>query len=156
MLACLTQNDHTLLAGPPSGLQIMDGPACLNPRWGSSTLCWEKGTGEIYGRTTINEPTVGLTVPNSQTYKPVPVWTGSALFVLVHTDDRVLLAEWNSLVDKAPRGWTIAGPNFNGGSAYQHDARPLNNDAIRVVYGDNGQIRVVDVNGLGNPQPIPV
>ncbi len=50
----------------------------------------------------------------------------------------------------------IAGPGFNGGSAYQHDARPLNANAIRVVFGDNGQIRVVDVSPLANPQPIPV
>jgi hypothetical protein len=156
LLACLTQSDHTLLAGPPSGMQVIDGPACLNPRWGSATLCWEKGTGAIYGRTTIDQPTAALVVPNSRTFKPVPVWTGSALFVLTHTDDRVLLAEWGSLAAGTPRGWVIAGPGFNGGSAYQHDARPLNTDAIRVVYGDNGAIEVVDVNGLGNPQPIPV
>ena len=90
LLACLTQADHTLLAGPPSGMRIIDGAGCLNPRWGSATLCWEKGTGLIYGRTTINQPTVALVVPNSRTFKPVPVWTGSALFVLTHTDDRVL------------------------------------------------------------------
>jgi hypothetical protein len=156
LLACLAQKDHTLLAGPPSGMKGMDGRACLNPRWGSSTLCWERGTGAIYGRTTIDQPTVALSIPHSRTFKPVPVWTGSALFVLVHTDDRVILAEWSSLVQQRPRGWVIAGPNFNGGSAYQHDARPLNQDAIRVVYGDNGAIRVHDVNGLANPQPIPV
>jgi hypothetical protein len=155
-LACLTQTDHTLLAGPPSGLRIMDGPACMNPRWGSSTLCWEKGAGAIYGRTTIDQPTVGLSVPNSRTFKPVPIWTGSALFVLVHTDDRVILAEWNSLVQETPQGWVIAGPGFNGGSAYQHDARALNQNAIRVAYGDNGAIRVVDIQPLANPQPIPV
>jgi hypothetical protein len=156
MLACLTQTDHTLLAGLPTGLTIMDGPACLNPRWGSSTLCWEKNTGEIYGRTTIDQPTVALTVPGARTFKPVPVWTGSDLFVLLHTDDCVLLCEWNSLVEKKPLGWVIAGPGFNGGSAYQHDARPLNTNAIRVVYGNNGQIVVHDVNGLENPQPITV
>jgi hypothetical protein len=156
LLACLTQSDHTLLAGPPSGMKIIDGPACLNPRWGSATLCWEKGTGAIYGRSTIDQPTAALVVPNSRTFKPVPVWTGSALFVLTHTDDRVLLLEWGSLVQQAPRGWVIAGPGFNGGSAYQHDARPLNTNAIRVVFGDNGQIRVVDVSPLANPQLIPV
>jgi hypothetical protein len=155
MLACLTQADHTLLAGPTSAMKIIDGPACLNPRWGSSTLCWEKNTGEIYGRTTVDQSTVALVVPNSRTFKPVPVWTGRDLYVLTHTDDRVLLAEWNSLTRKAPSGWVIAGPGFNGGSAYQHDARPLNADAIRVVFGDNGQIRVVDTP-LDNPQPIPV
>jgi hypothetical protein len=155
LLACLTQADHTLLAGPTSAMKVMDGAGCLNPRWGSATLCWEKGTGLIYGRTTIDQPIDWLVVPNSRTFKPVPVWTGSALFVLTHTDDRVLLAEWNSLVEKTPRGWVVAGPNFNGGSAYQHDARALNPDAIRVVYGDNGVIQVVDVKGLANPQPIP-
>jgi hypothetical protein len=155
LLACLTQSDHTLLAGPPSAMGRIDGPACLNPRWGSATLCWERGTGDIFGRTTIDEPTVALVVPQSRTFKPVPVWTGRYLYVLTHTDDRVLLAEWSSLVEKTPRGFVVAGPGFNGGSAYQHDARPLNQETIRVVYGDNGVIRVADVGDLANPKPIP-
>ena len=77
------------------------------------------------------------------------------MYVLTHTDDRVLLAEWGSLVEGTPRGTVVAGPGFNGGSAYQHDARPLNPNTIRVVYGDNGAIQVVDVPVVANPQPIP-
>ena len=156
LLACLTQSDHTLLAGPPSAMGRIDGQACLNPRFGSATLCWERGTGAIFGRTTIDQPTVALVVPNSRTFKPVPVWTGRYLYVLTHTDDRVLLAEWSSLTEKTPRGTVVAGPGFNGGSAYQHDARPLNQETIRVVFGDNGAIRVADLSGLDNPQPIPI
>ena len=155
LLACLTQADHTLFAGPPAALQAIDGAACLNPRFGSASLCWERGTGAIYGRTTLDQPTVALVVPGARLFKPVPVWTGRYLYVLTHTDDRVLLAEWESLVQSTPRGTVIAGPGFNGGSAYQHDARPISADTIRVVFGDNGLIRVVDVSNLATPQPIP-
>ena len=155
-LACLTQADHTLYAGPPDSLQVVDGAACLNPRWGAASLCWERGTGALYGRSTLNQPTVALRVPGSRLFKPVPVWTGRYLYVLTHTDDRVLLAEWSSLVAGTPRGTVIAGPGFHGGSAYQHGARPLNPETIRVVYGDNGAIRVVDVSQRATPQPIPL
>ena len=75
-LACLTQSDHTLFAGPPDKIQVVDGAACLNPRWGAGSLCWERGTGAIYGRSTLDQPTVALRVPGSRLFKPVPVWTG--------------------------------------------------------------------------------
>jgi hypothetical protein len=156
LLACLTQSNHTLLAGPPSSMRVIDGAGCMNPRWGSATLCWEKGTGAIYGRSTIDQANVALVVPRSRAFKPVPIWTGRALYVLTHTDDRVLLAEWGSMVEGTPRGTVVAGPGFNGGSAYQHDARALNENTIRVVFGDNGAIRVVDVNVLEGPALISV
>jgi hypothetical protein len=156
LLACLTQSDHTLFAGRPSAMAAIDGAACLNPRWGSSTLCWERGTGSIFGRSTLDESTVPLVVPGSRLFKPVPVWTGQYLYVLTHSDDRVLLAEWGSLARGAPRGTVIAGPGFDGGSAYQHDARALTPSTIRVAYGDNGVIRIVDVSNLQSPSPIPV
>jgi hypothetical protein len=156
LLACLTQADHTLYAGRPSAMQPIDGAACNNPRWGSGSLCWERGTGLIFGRSTLDQPTQPLEVPGSRLFKPVPVWTGKYLYVLAHTDDRVLLAEWESLVRGAPRGSVIRGPGFNGGSAYQHDARPLNPETIRVAYGDNGAIDIVDVPNLGSPNPLPV
>jgi hypothetical protein len=155
LLACLTQADHTLFAGLPAAMQPVDGADCDNPRWGAGSLCWERGTGAIGGRTTLDQPTVALVVPGVRLFKPVPVWTGRYLYVLTHTDDSVLLAEWGSLVASTPRGTVIAGPGFNGGSAYQHDARPTSADTIRVVFGDNGLIRVVDVSNLDTPQPIP-
>jgi hypothetical protein len=95
------------------------GPA-TRPRWSSQSLVWDSVPfGRVGGRTSPDQPSVDLTVPERATTHPVVLWTGARLFVGVVLDDgELVVADWGSLVGRERRGWLVAG---SGGSAFDWD-----------------------------------
>jgi hypothetical protein len=87
---------------------------CEDARWSSETLLWWLG-GRVWGRTTPDQGTVDLTVPGRACSHPVPLWTGSRLFVgLVLDDGELWVAEWSDLVAKNGLGWPVGKSNGSG------------------------------------------
>lgn len=143
-----------------NGVMKMQAP-CMNPRWGSLTLCWECNT-RIYGCTTPGQPVVDLTVPGLRQYKPVPVWTGKYLLVLSHTDTGLILQRWGT-----NSGWLV----YNGGVDGPMDARwNPDTQTVRIAYNVKGVLQEAwidpdeDAEGQGEgdltviaapPSPVP-
>lgn len=105
-------------------LRYLSGPAaagvdlglCEDSRWDSGTLVWWL-EGRVWGRTTIDQPTIELTVPGRSCSHPAPLWTGSFLYVgLVLDDGELVICEWGSLVRREALGWKVgrsAGAGFD-------------------------------------------
>jgi len=146
-IADLDQNTGALLVNNA----IVDSRPCLNPRWGSSTLCWETGA-QIFGSSTPYQPITALSILPHQ-YKPVPIWTGASLWVLSHTDNSVILQPWGG-----HEGYVV----YRGETDAPHDARALDAAHIRVVWSVGGVLHDVTidlssfrVDLLDNHQPVP-
>lgn len=131
-----------------------------NYAWGGTTVARQNGY-----RLTI-EVIVDYSNPNSVwdtldielgCAKPIPVWTGRLLFILFHTHDGcVFLMEYGSKL-----GYVIRPRDWDGGSGYTHDARPLSQDLIRVVSPHFDQVidltlPRVELPPSENTVPIPV
>jgi hypothetical protein len=132
--AYLAQSNNALyLNGQP-----IDNRACMNPRFGSETLCWETNA-TIWGITTPGQPMTGLTIPGLQQYKPVPIWTGTSLLVMSHTDTNVIMQKWGST-----QGWVVYDSITDG----PQDARAFDCDHVRCVWSVNGvaQERIISIN----------
>ena len=89
-------------------------------RWSSQTVVWDTiPFGRVQGRVTPSGPTVDLTIPGRACTHPVPLWTGSVLYVgLVVDDGELVIAEWGSLERGEGMGWRIG---VSGGSAFDWD-----------------------------------
>jgi hypothetical protein len=132
-LAALDQDTSALVLNG----QVIDTRPCLNPRFGSETLCWESDR-RIYGVTTPGQPVADLTIPGLHQYKPVPIWANTAgLWVLSHTDDAVILQAWGTT-----RGYVI----YRGETDGPHDARLVGPDRIRVVWSVRGILQDAVMN----------
>ena len=85
------------------------GPA-TRPRWSSQSLVVDSlPYGRVLGRTSPDQATVDLSVPDRATTHPVALWTGARLFVGVVLDDgELVVADWGSLQARESRGWVIA------------------------------------------------
>jgi hypothetical protein len=123
--------------------QLGEPGAPLNPRFGGTTLAWELGRGLIAACADVSNPAVGATafaLPAAWTvYRPAPVWvpTRRELWILFIADDgqngHVKLATWTSLRLGEPRGYALG---VSTGSGYDHDARPVGLDDVRVQWFD--------------------
>lgn len=110
---------------------------CEDSRWSSETLVWWLG-GRVWGRTTPDQPTVELTVPGRSCAKPVPLWTGSRLFVgLVLDEGELWVSEWGDLVARNGLGWRVG---QSDGSGFDWDMRR-----------DGGYLSVCYLDPLGKP-----
>jgi hypothetical protein len=132
--ACLAQSNNALYLNN----QQVDGRPCQNPRFGSETLCWETNA-TIWGITTPGQPMIGLTIPGLRQYKPVPIWTGTSLLVMSHTDTNVILQKWGTT-----EGWVVYPATTDG----PQDARPFDANHVRCVWSVQGvsQERIISIN----------
>ena len=90
--------------------------------------------GRVLGRTSPDQATVDLTVPDRATTHPVVLWTGARLFVGVVLDDgELVVADWGSLQARERLGWVIA---TSGGSAFDWDlaVAPWAASVVLVAY----------------------
>lgn len=143
-----------------NGKDIDLGP-CEDSRWSSETLVWWLG-GRVWGRIVPTDATVELTVPGRSCAKPVPLWTGSRLFVgLVLDDGELWVAEWGDLVARNGLGWEVG---RSDGSGFDWDMRERDPGWLRISYFDPlGQPVAVDVSVtapresmLRQPEPEPI
>lgn len=114
-----------------------------SPRFGGTTLAWEVGHGQIAACADVANPAVQATafpLPAAWSCsKPVPVWvpTRGELIILFIADagafGEIKLATFGSLAQGAPRGYALG---ESAGSAYDHDARPVGLDQVRVQWLD--------------------
>ncbi len=133
-IALLAQSNSALYLN----YQLLDDRPCLNPHFGSQTLCWETNA-TIWGVTTPGQGMTGLTIPGMRQYKPVPIWTGTTLLVMSHTDTNVILQKWGTT-----EGWVVYDSTTDG----PHDARAFDANHVRCVWSVNGvpQERIITIN----------
>jgi hypothetical protein len=123
----------------PQAIDPNIGPA-TRARWSGGTIAWDTlPFGRILGRSTPDQPTIDLSVPGHSCVMPVPLWTGSRLYVGFVVDDGLLaVALWDSLVRQDGAAWLIA---TSGGSAFDWD--------LAAIAGDPGRLRVAYLSPAG-------
>jgi hypothetical protein len=115
---------------------------CEDSRWSSETLVWWLA-GRVWGRTTPDQPTVELTVPGRSCAHPVPLWTGSRLFVgLVLDEGELWLCEWSDLVARNGLGWYIG---TSSGSGFDWCLRADRDDVSGCYFHPSGKPIYADV-----------
>lgn len=160
-LVVARRHSDGVLVRAASGQPISSAPT-LNPRFGSNTLAYEaflSGPRAVLVHTTPDQAPIRCPLAEP-CFKPVPVWTGREIVVLLHTEDRVLLWRIGAEIGGLAYGDVLwAG---DGGSAYVHDAKALSPSMVRVVALWQGQLReaIVNLDAAARPlvrsAPVPV
>ena len=105
------------------------------PRWSSQSIVIDTVPfGRVLGRSSPDQPTVDLSVPDRATTHPVVLWTGARLFVGVVLDDGLLVvADWGALLNQERRGWIVG---ESGGSAFDWDlvVAPWSASTVVIAY----------------------